>query len=229
MRRSTYLAINYHIKADAVGFHQVTELYPIRVTVIPGEPGRQGRGSTSTYTFSPWQHKATALGGFSAIQDPSGVCPYLLTEASTKTGLPQHAQYQPLDHEKEHWGLDPAEETEQSQGYQGARKQSLPEVVPRGDGVCVFVVQAVEVVVWVAFRGSFIKVTVPFNIDSYHTTLDTRDRVNARVICRLTEVRAALYERHVSQPEVWQDHALYTDEQVYLELFLTMPWAQKTT
>jgi hypothetical protein len=37
----------------------------------------------------------------------------------------------------------------------------------------VFVVQTVEIIVWVAVGGSFIKVTVPFNVDSYHTALDT--------------------------------------------------------
>jgi hypothetical protein len=42
------------------------------------------------------------------------------------------------------------------------------------------IVQTVKIIVWVACRGSFIKVTVPFNMNSYHTTLDTRDKVSAQ-------------------------------------------------
>lgn len=61
--------------------------------------------------------------------------------------------------------------------------------------MCVFVVQTVEIIVWVAAGGSFIKVTVPFYMDSYHTTLDTRDRVSARVIRRWTEVTERPFRR----------------------------------
>lgn len=60
------------------------------------------------------------------------------------------------------------------------------------------VVQTVEIIAWVTFRGSFIKVTVPFNVDSYHTTLDTRNRMNARAVCGW----AALCESQTSCPEV---------------------------
>lgn len=91
--------------------------------------------------------------------------------------------------------LDPAEDTEHSQGHQAAQKQPLPEVVPRGDGFGVLVVQTVEIIAWVAFRGSFIEVTVPFDMDSYHTTLETRNRVNARVVCGWTEVTGQPFMR----------------------------------
>lgn len=50
-----------------------------------------------------------------------------------------------------------------------------------------FVVQTIEIIVRVAVGGSFIKVAVPFDVDSYDTTLDSKHRVNARIIHRWTE------------------------------------------
>lgn len=91
--------------------------------------------------------------------------------------------------------LDPAEDTEQSQSHQVAQKQQSPEVVPGRDGFGVLVVQTVEVIAWVAFRGSFIEVTVPFDMDSYHTTLETRNRVNARVVYGWAEVTGQPFMR----------------------------------
>lgn len=168
------------------------------------------------------------FGGFSAIQDPRaalGVCPDLLAEASTKSGHSQHAWCQPLDQENT-GGPDPAEDTEDSHVTR-EHKQSLPEVVPRGDGLCVFVVQTVEVIVWVTVGGSFIKVTVPFDMDPYHTTLDTRDRVNARVMCRWTEVAEQPFRRPTAVSQRSGRTTLYTQisgcPQGSLQLSLMMP------
>lgn len=90
-----------------------------------------------------------------------------------------------------------------------------------------FAVQTVEIIVWVAFRGSFIKVTIPFNMDSYYTTLDTRDRLNIRVICRWTEVTgwSFMKARQVGQRSGMT--TLYTQISMCpwssFQLFLMMP------
>lgn len=47
-----------------------------------------------------------------------------------------------------------------------------PEVVPRRDGgFCRLVIQPAKRIVRITFRRGFIKITVPFNLNSYHTTL----------------------------------------------------------
>lgn len=53
----------------------------------------------------------------------------------------------------------------------------LPEVVPRRDGLfCKLVIQPAKRIVRITFRRGFIKITVPFNLNSYHTTLNERER-----------------------------------------------------
>lgn len=43
------------------------------------------------------------------------------------------------------------------------------------------VVQAAKIIVRVALGGSFVKITVPFNINCYHTTLETKEtRLNTQ-------------------------------------------------
>lgn len=58
----------------------------------------------------------------------------------------------------------------------------LPEVVPGRDRVsrkCA--VQTAKMIARVAFRRRFIKITVPFNLNSYHTTLDEAEtRISAQ-------------------------------------------------
>lgn len=94
--------------------------------------------------------------------------------------------------------------------------------------MCVFVVQTIEVIVWVAVGGSFVKVTVPFDMDSYHTTLDTRDGVNARVIRRWTEVTEQPFRR--ATPVSQRSGSTTLDTQISrcpqgsLQLFLMITW-----
>lgn len=53
----------------------------------------------------------------------------------------------------------------------------LPEVVPRRDRLfCKLVIQPAKRIVRITFRRGFIKITVPFNLNSYHTTLDEKKR-----------------------------------------------------
>lgn len=53
----------------------------------------------------------------------------------------------------------------------------LPEVVPRRDRLfCKLVIQTAKRIVGITFRRGFIKITVPFNLNSYHTTLNERER-----------------------------------------------------
>lgn len=53
----------------------------------------------------------------------------------------------------------------------------LPEVVPRRDRLfCKLVIQTAKRIVGITFRRGLIKVTVPFNLNSYHTTLNERER-----------------------------------------------------
>lgn len=52
----------------------------------------------------------------------------------------------------------------------------LPEVVPRRDRVSQKpAVQPAKMIVRVAFRRSFVKITVPLDLDSYHTALDEKE------------------------------------------------------
>lgn len=99
------------------------------------------------------------------------------------------------------------------------------------------VVQTVEVIVWVTFRGSFIKVTVPFDMDSYHTTLDTRNRANARVVCRWTEVTGQPFmrARQVGQRSATWAGLTTPYTQIHMcpwgsfQLLLMVFWSQRTT
>lgn len=83
------------------------------------------------------------------------------------------------------------------------------------------VVQTVEIIMWVTFRGSFIEVTVPFNMDSYHTTLDTRNRVNARVVYGWTEVTGQPFMR---VRQVGRRSASWTDLTTFYTQINMRPW-----
>lgn len=73
------------------------------------------------------------------------------------------------------WCWCPGKDTKPAQAT-GLHKAVLPEVVPGGDRFCMFVIQTVKIVAGMALRGRFIKVAVPFNMNSYHTSLDSRDK-----------------------------------------------------
>lgn len=58
----------------------------------------------------------------------------------------------------------------------GSRPGPLPEVIPGGDRVSGKpAVQPAKVIARVAFRRSFVKITVPLNLDPYHTALDGKE------------------------------------------------------
>lgn len=68
------------------------------------------------------------------------------------------------------------EKTGNRQSHKAAGPAQLPEVIPGRDGVpWEPAVQAAKIIARVAFRRVSVEITVPLDLDSYHTTLDENE------------------------------------------------------
>lgn len=93
----------------------------------------------------------------------------------------------------------------------------LPEIVTRRDGLlCKLVIQPAKRIVRITFRRGFIKITVPFNLNSYHTTLNKRERQCE--FCKLSSINVfsdlsdpwARSPRGQEQPHCWSQTGAHT-------------------
>lgn len=130
-----------------------------------GQPGATGEW----IELSQLRSQASASPGAQG-DDPSSL-PSQRPSLSPQLSLPVPPLTSP-GRVSQHW--HPGKDTKH--GESGSRPSLLPEVIPRGDRVSGKpAVQAAKVIARVAFRRSFVKITVPFDLDPYHTALNRKE------------------------------------------------------
>lgn len=105
-----------------------------------------------------------------------------------------------------------------------------PEVVPRRDGLfCKLVIQPAKRIVRITFRRGFIKITVPFNLNSYHTTLNERERQCEFFKLSSTSLSSTLSDPRASFPwgqeqmHFWTHDCGQTKFTIIITLLFTQP------
>lgn len=104
-----------------------------------------------------------------------------------------------------------------------------PEVVPRRDGLfCKLVIQPAKRIVRITFRRGFIKITVPFNLNSYHTTLNERERQCEFFKLSSTSLSSTLSDPRASFPWGQEQMHFWTHDcgQTKLTIIITLLFTQ---